>query len=138
MGKELGAYLRGHRLEKALAVVDLSKVTGISKAMINYIEVGAREPTIKMIARYAAAIGFDSLNDVLRIRLAEEVAEALSDCGEADTNTGVVELLQSAGFTHLGDIERYERVVASMRTISEKVDELTGVVKAAEETVSTK
>ena len=56
MGQQLGKYIKNCRQEKKMAVKTLAKVTGISKSYLDYIESGAREPQVDMLAKIAAVL----------------------------------------------------------------------------------
>ena len=51
MGLQLGKYIKNCRQEKKMAVKTLAKATGISKSYLDYIEAGAREPQVEMLAK---------------------------------------------------------------------------------------
>jgi len=94
MGKQIGLYFREKRKEQKLSVATVSKSAGISKAMIDYIEAGTREPSLGSIARLAAALGIKDITEVVGLRDIELVQEAITDCSDTPE---AVSLLLSIG-----------------------------------------
>lgn len=77
MGLQLGRYIKNCRQEKKMAVKTLSKVAGISKSYLDYIEAGAREPQVEMLAKIAAALDLP-LEKLLDIQKKEQLQSAMT------------------------------------------------------------
>lgn len=77
MGQQLGKYIKNCRQEKKMAVKTLAKVTGISKSYLDYIESGAREPQVDMLAKIAAVLDLP-LATMLDIQKKEQLQSALT------------------------------------------------------------
>lgn len=56
MGQKLGKYIKNIRREKKISVKALSSQAGISKSYLDYIESGAREPQVEMLAKIAVVL----------------------------------------------------------------------------------
>lgn len=77
MGQQLGKYIKNCRQEKKMAVKTLAKVTGISKSYLDYIESGAREPQVDMLAKIAAVLDLP-LATMLDIQKKEQLQSAMT------------------------------------------------------------
>ena len=77
MGQQLGKYIKNNRQEKKMAVKTLAKVTGISKSYLDYIESGAREPQVDMLAKIAAVLNLP-LAKMLDIQKKEQLKSAIT------------------------------------------------------------
>ena len=77
MGLQLGKYIKNCRQEKKVAVKTLAKATGISKSYLDYIEAGAREPQVDMLAKIAAALDLP-LEKLLDIQKKEQLKSAMT------------------------------------------------------------
>lgn len=77
MGQQLGKYIKNSRQEKKMAVKTLAKVTGISKSYLDYIESGAREPQVDMLAKIAAVLNLP-LEKMLDIQKREQLQSAIT------------------------------------------------------------
>jgi transcriptional regulator with XRE-family HTH domain len=66
MGLALGQYIKSVRKTAKLSAVKLSNEAGISKSYLDYIESGAREPAVDVLAKLAAVllIPLEALLDV--------------------------------------------------------------------------
>jgi len=76
MGLNLGKYLKNCRQEKKMAMRTLSIETGISKSYLDYIESGAREPQVEMLAKIAAVLDVP-LEKLLDIQKKEQLRSAI-------------------------------------------------------------
>ena len=77
MGQQLGKYIKNSRQEKKMAVKTLATVTGISKSYLDYIESGAREPQVDMLAKIAAVLDLP-LEKMLDIQKKEQLKSAIT------------------------------------------------------------
>ena len=77
MGQQLGKYIKNSRQEKKMAVKTLATVTGISKSYLDYIESGAREPQVDMLAKIAAVLDLP-LEKMLDIQKKEQLKAAIT------------------------------------------------------------
>ena len=77
MGQQLGRYIKNSRQEKKMAVKTLATVTGISKSYLDYIESGAREPQVDMLAKIAAVLDLP-LEKMLDIQKKEQLKSAIT------------------------------------------------------------
>jgi len=87
MGRQLGKYIRGIRQERKIAVKTLSDKTGISKSYLDYIESGAREPQIEVLAKIAAVLD-SPLETMIDIQKREQMKAAIIKLAVSDV--GVV------------------------------------------------
>jgi transcriptional regulator with XRE-family HTH domain len=62
---EVPRLLRKERTRRGLSIYRLSKMSGVSQQMINYVERGLRNPTLDTILRMAMAIDVD-LSELLK------------------------------------------------------------------------
>ena len=76
MGQQLGKYIKNLRREKKIAVKTLSEKTGISKSYLDYIESGAREPQVEMLAKIAVILD-SPLETMLDIQKKEQMQAAI-------------------------------------------------------------
>lgn len=77
MGVQLGKYIKNRRQEKKVAAKTLATATGISKSYIDYIESGAREPQVDMLAKIAAYLDLP-LEKMLDIQKKEQLQSAMT------------------------------------------------------------
>lgn len=77
MGQQLGKYIKNSRQEKKVAVKTLATATGISKSYLDYIESGAREPQVDMLAKIAAVLDLP-LEKMLDIQKKEQLKSAIT------------------------------------------------------------
>lgn len=77
MGQQLGKYIKNSRQEKKMAVKTLAMATGISKSYLDYIESGAREPQVDMLAKIAAVLNLP-LEKMLDIQKKEQLQSAIT------------------------------------------------------------
>ena len=77
MGLQLGKFIKSCRQEKKVAVKALAQATGISKSYLDYIESGAREPQVEMLARIAAVLDLP-LEKLLDIQKKEQLQSAMT------------------------------------------------------------
>lgn len=77
MGLQLGKYIKNCRQEKKMAVKTLATATGISKSYLDYIESGAREPQVEMLAKIAAVLDLP-LATMLDIQKKEQLQSAMT------------------------------------------------------------
>lgn len=73
MGQQLGKFIKNVRREKKVAIKALSTATGISKSYLEYIESGAREPQVEMLAKIAVVLDMP-LEKMLDIQKREQMA----------------------------------------------------------------
>ena len=77
MGLQLGKYIKNTRKEKKIAVMTMSKLTGISKSYLDYIESGAREPQVEMLAKIAVVLEVP-LETLIDIQKREQLEAAIT------------------------------------------------------------
>lgn len=77
MGIELGQYIKTIRKNQKMSVKDLSETAGISKSYMDYIESGAREPQVEMLAKIAAVLQIP-LVTLLDIQKKEQLQSAIT------------------------------------------------------------
>lgn len=77
MGQQLGKFIKNVRREKKVAIKALSTATGISKSYLEYIESGAREPQVEMLAKIAVVLDMP-LEKMLDIQKREQMASAMT------------------------------------------------------------
>lgn len=77
MGIQLGRFIKTSRQEKKMSVKTLSSSAGISKSYIDYIEAGAREPQVEMLAKIAAVLDLP-LEKLLDIQKREQMQTAIT------------------------------------------------------------
>ena len=103
MGQQLGEYIKNLRREKKIAVKTLSEKTGISKSYLDYIESGAREPQVEMLAKIAVILD-SPLETMLDIQKKEQMQAAIvkltvSDFGVATDDLRAVARTADSGLT---------------------------------------
>lgn len=76
MGQKLGKYIKNTRREKKISVKAMSEKTGISKSYLDYIEAGAREPQVEMLAKIAVVLQ-SPLETMLNIQKKEQLEAAI-------------------------------------------------------------
>lgn len=77
MGVKLGTYIKNERRDKKISAKTLSTKTGISKSYIDYIESGAREPQMDMLAKIAVVLGVP-LETMVNIQKKEQMESAIT------------------------------------------------------------
>ncbi len=77
MGQKLGKYIKNVRREKKISVKAMSEKTGISKSYLDYIESGAREPQVEMLAKIAVVLQ-SPLETMLNIQKREQMEAAIT------------------------------------------------------------
>lgn len=77
MGQKLGKYIKNARREKKISVKSMSDKTGISKSYLDYIESGAREPQVEMLAKIAVVLQ-SPLETMLNIQKKEQLEAAIT------------------------------------------------------------
>lgn len=77
MGQQLGKFIKNVRREKKVSIKNLSTATGISKSYLEYIESGAREPQVDMLAKIAVVLDMP-LEKMLDIQKREQMASAMT------------------------------------------------------------
>lgn len=77
MGQKLGKYIKNIRREKKISVKALSSQAGISKSYLDYIESGAREPQVEMLAKIAVVLQ-TPLETMINIQKKEQLEAALT------------------------------------------------------------
>ena len=73
MGQQLGKFIKNVRREKKVSIKNLSTATGISKSYLEYIESGAREPQVDMLAKIAVVLDMP-IEKMLDIQKREQMA----------------------------------------------------------------
>lgn len=58
--------LREVREKRGLSLAQISKITGISKSHLNYIEKNEKEPSISMLVRISSALNVD-IKDLYKV-----------------------------------------------------------------------
>lgn len=106
MGQKLGKYIKNIRREKKVSVKNLSAATGISKSYIDYIESGAREPQVEMLAKIAAVLVVP-LETMINIQKKEQLEAAITKLSVEDITTSE------------GDLRAVARTADSRLTIDE-------------------
>ena len=77
MGDKLGTYIKNERRDKKISAKTLSTKTGISKSYIDYIESGAREPQVDMLAKIAVVLDVP-LETMVNIQKKEQMLSAIT------------------------------------------------------------
>ncbi len=77
MGVKLGTYIKNERRGKKITAKNLSTKTGISKSYIDYIESGAREPQVDMLAKIAVVLDVP-LETMVNIQKREQILSAIT------------------------------------------------------------
>jgi transcriptional regulator with XRE-family HTH domain len=67
---EIGPAIRARRHARGMTLESLAAGSGVSRAMLSDVERGAKNPTIKVVSRIAAALDL-SVSDLLEERLVE-------------------------------------------------------------------
>ena len=91
MGQQLGKYIKNCRREKKVSVKNLSLATGISKSYLDYIESGAREPQVEMLAKIAVVLDMP-LEKMLDIQKREQMASAMTKLAAEGVTSADVEV----------------------------------------------
>lgn len=77
MGLALGQYIKSVRKTAKLSAVKLSNEAGISKSYLDYIESGAREPAVDVLAKLAAVL-LIPLEALLDVQKKEQLESAIN------------------------------------------------------------
>ena len=77
MGLQLGRYIKSCRQERKIAAKTLATKANISKSYLDYIESGAREPSVEMLAKIAAVLDIP-LEKMLDIQKKEQLQSAMT------------------------------------------------------------
>ncbi|NCB26309.1 MAG: helix-turn-helix domain-containing protein [Bacteroidia bacterium] len=77
MGLALGQYIKSVRKTAKMSAVKLSKDAGISKSYLDYIESGAREPAVEILAKIAAVLQLP-LEALLDVQKKEKLESAIN------------------------------------------------------------
>ncbi len=85
MGQKLGKYIKNTRREKKISVKTMSDKTGISKSYLDYIESGAREPQVDMLAKIAVVLQ-TPLETMINIQKKEQMEAALAKLAASGAN----------------------------------------------------
>lgn len=91
MGQKLGKYIKNTRREKKISVKTMSEKTGISKSYLDYIESGAREPQVEMLAKIAVVLQ-SPLQKMIEVQKREQLESAITKLAVASTNPKADEL----------------------------------------------
>ena len=83
MGLKLGTYIKDERRNKKISAKNLSTRTGISKSYIDYIESGAREPQVDMLAKIAVVLDVP-LETMVNIQKKEQIESAITKLKVSD------------------------------------------------------
>lgn len=87
MGVKLGAYIKNARRDKKISAKALSTKTGISKSYIDYIESGAREPQVDMLAKIAVVLDVP-LEAMVDIQKREQILSAITKLSVSNVEAG--------------------------------------------------
>ena len=117
MGRQLGLYLREQRKAAKLTVTQLATDSGVSRPMVNYVEMGKREPSIALIVRMAGAIGIEDLSEVFRVVLTEQAQVAMAELGDGKGKELLSQWLANPG-------ELYPELKARVKSLMILVDAL--------------
>ncbi len=117
MGQQLGKYIKNLRREKKVAVKTLSEKTGISKSYLDYIESGAREPQVDMLAKIAAVLD-SPLETMLDIQKREQMQAAIIKLTVSDSGV-VTEDLRAVARTADSGLTIDEKALAKTRAAFE-------------------
>lgn len=77
MGQKLGRYIKTERRNKKISVKIMGEKTGISKSYLDYIESGAREPQVEMLAKIAVILQVP-IETLLNIQQKEQLELAIT------------------------------------------------------------
>lgn len=77
MGLALGQYIKSVRKAAKLSAAKLSNEAGISKSYLDYIESGAREPAVDVLAKLAAVL-LIPLEALLDVQKKEQLESAIN------------------------------------------------------------
>ncbi len=77
MGLALGQYIKSVRKTAKLSAAKLSNEAGISKSYLDYIESGAREPAVDVLAKLAAVL-LIPLEALLDVQKKEQLESAIN------------------------------------------------------------
>ncbi|MEG0835681.1 MAG: helix-turn-helix transcriptional regulator [Clostridiales bacterium] len=91
MGLKLGQYIKSVRKSKKMAAAKLSKEAGISKSYLDYIESGAREPAVDILAKLAAVLQLP-LEALIDVQKKEQLESALNKLRAENTSISEDEL----------------------------------------------
>lgn len=91
MGQKLGKYIKNTRREAKISVKAMSEKTGISKSYLDYIESGAREPQVEMLAKIAVVLQAP-LETMINIQKREQLEAAITKLSVAGGDVASDEL----------------------------------------------
>ena len=91
MGLALGQYIKSVRKSTKQSAAKLSKEAGISKSYLDYIESGAREPAVDVLAKLAAVLQIE-LDALIEIQKKEQLESALNKLRAENASVGDGEL----------------------------------------------
>jgi transcriptional regulator with XRE-family HTH domain len=77
MGLALGQYIKSVRKSAKMSAAKLSKDAGISKSYLDYIESGAREPAVNILAKLAAVLQIP-LEALIEVQKKEQLESAIN------------------------------------------------------------
>lgn len=110
MGLALGQYIKSVRKSAKMSAAKLSKDAGISKSYLDYIESGAREPAVDVLAKLAAVLQIP-LEALLEIQKKEQLESAINKL-RAEKATLSGDELRAVARTADGDLQIDERALA--------------------------
>lgn len=117
MGLKLGTYIKNARREKKIAAKTLAAKTGISKSYIDYIESGAREPQVEMLAKIAAVL-HSPLETMVNIQKREQIDAAITKLSVSQIDASEDEIravARTADSSHAIDKEALAKTQAAFR-----------------------
>jgi len=117
MGVKLGAYIKNERRDKKISAKTLSVKTGISKSYIDYIESGAREPQVDMLAKIAVVLDVP-LEAMVDIQKKEQMLSAITKLSVSDVEAGDDEIravARTADNSHSIDAEALAKTKEAFR-----------------------
>lgn len=117
MGVKLGTYIKNERRDKKISAKTLSVKTGISKSYIDYIESGAREPQVDMLAKIAVVLDVP-LEAMVDIQKKEQMLSAITKLSVSDVEAGDDEIravARTADNSHSIDAEALAKTKEAFR-----------------------
>ena len=130
MGQKLGKYIKNIRREKKISVKTLSSQAGISKSYLDYIESGAREPQVEMLAKIAVVLQ-TPLETMINIQKKEQLEAALTKLAVDGVTASEEELravARTADFIENPDLKAIFRAGATLS--DEDLDKLRKVMES--------
>lgn len=91
MGLALGQYIKSVRKSAKMSAATLSKEASISKSYLDYIESGAREPAVDILAKLAAVLKLP-LEALIEVQKKEQLESALNKLRAENTSISEDEL----------------------------------------------